>query len=195
MNILDCFAKGNRYNLISTDDDSCDDIIAAFMASCIGYGHKCIYFMDNLPLSDLEYFLRTYNLDITSLVAKRQLELRSAVEFYIEKKSFSNQTNLQKIVDESIAEGYTGIAVISDRNCFYENGFSEELIYTFEKEMLEFYKRNPAIALTCCNIDKFGVDAVFALTHLNPNFIYKRDNEIYIHDMEKNIFSMRKLWV
>jgi hypothetical protein len=65
MDIINCFTKGNRYNLISTDDDSCDDITAAFIASGVRSNYKCIYYVDNLSFTGVEFFLKKYNFEIT----------------------------------------------------------------------------------------------------------------------------------
>lgn len=192
MKAYNYFREGTRYNLIETDDDSSIDIIASFVVWAVKNNKKCIYYADRLNEEQLDYYLKENNLDLVALIGSGKLTIDSASEFYIEKRTYVRYNNIVKIVNNALSEGYSGVAVIADRGCFFESGFNEEILYSYEKTLNDMLNKFPISALSCYNIDRFGVDALFALTHLNPNFIYKMDNEVFVHLNDENIFSPKE---
>lgn len=186
------FREGTRYNLIETNDDSSIDIIAEFVSWAVKNNKKCIYYVGDFNEEQLDYYIKRKNLDLISLIGSGKLVIDSASEFYVEKRTYIRYNNIVKIVNSAIDEGYSGVAIIADRGCFFESGFNEEILYDYEKSLKEIFVNFPISALSCYNIDRFGVDALFALTHLNPNFIYKMDNEIFVHNEEERFFSPKE---
>lgn len=178
------FKDGIRYNLMNTDEDMGLDIIAAFFAWAIKENKKCIYYVDKNRLDELEFFLLQYNLNFKELIESNQIILHSALEYYVEKRAFIRYSTLQNLVKDSLKEGYSGIAIVADRDCFFESGFDEEILYEYEKYLKTFLNEHPIAAISCYNIDRFGIDAFFAFNHLNPNFIYRIDDNIYIHNSQ-----------
>ncbi|WDC85554.1 MEDS domain-containing protein [Caloramator sp. mosi_1] len=97
--------------------------------------------------------------------------------------------NIKDMAKDAVVDGYDGIAIISDREAFCHSDYDEEFLYNYEKELSDIFESYPVSAISCYNIDKFGVDALFAITHLNPNFIYKNNDEVYVHLSDEETFT------
>jgi signal transduction histidine kinase/CheY-like chemotaxis protein len=187
------FKEGLRYSLITSDEDNSIDIIASFIAWGVRNRKKCFYYVDMNNFAELEFFIKNnHGLELSELIGSGKLVIGSALEFYRENSLSVRLTNIKKIINNVLDEGYTGVALVVDRERVFESKFTEELIYKYEKVLNQLFKEFPIAALNCYNIDKFGVDAIFALSHLNPNFIYKRDGDVYVHNEIKPFLSPKE---
>lgn len=189
MNIMDYFKDGLRYNLIFSDEDNCIDVIASFIIWSLKNNKKCIYYTDRYYLNELEFFLKKHEIDLSKIISDRSLIIDSAKDFFVNKRTYVRYGNIIKKAEESINEGYSGLAIIADRDCFLDSGFREETLYEYEKVIGKILSKYPISAISTYNIDRFGVDTLFAMTHLNSNFIYKRDNQIFIHNKDNKTLS------
>ncbi|MCX7695661.1 MAG: ATP-binding protein [Caloramator sp.] len=183
------FQRGVRYTLINTDDDYAYDVIAAFISWGIRNNRKCYYFVDRDVLANLDFYLRQVNLDMIELIASNKLIVQSSQLFFVNNSINSAYQNIKDMAKDAVMDGYEGIAIISDREAFCHSDYDEEFLYNYEKELNDIFEKYPVSAISCYNIDKFGVDALFAITHLNPNFIYKNNDEVYVHIKDENFFT------
>ncbi|GEM_PF-1601301 len=193
MNMLENFKDGLRYNLILSDEENSVDIIASYIAWGIKNNKRVFYFTDKDYFEQIDYFLNQYEVDLIKIVAWDKLHIESAEDFFVKKRAYVRYVNLIKLIEETISQGYSGAAIIADRDCFIDSGFTEETLYEYEKAVDKIFSQFPVSGISCYNIDRFGVDAFFALTHLNPNFIYKRDNQIYVHNDKEVIFDKNEM--
>ncbi|KRQ87658.1 Sporulation kinase A [Caloramator mitchellensis] len=180
---------GVRYHLISSDDDNVTDIIALYFDWALRNNKKCILYKHAQNLKELEFFLEQYGYCFDALVKSGKLLIDSAYNYFVENKVYLNTEILIKTINNAIEEGFNGVAVVADRECFFESEYGEEILYQYEKKLDDIFSNNPISALSIYNLDKFGVDGFFAITHLNPNFIYKVINEIFIHNKDIVSFS------
>lgn len=178
MNLMKRLEVGIRYNLISTNKDNSIDVIASFIAWSVQNNMRCIYYVDNDSYEELEFWLKIHCMNLNTLIKKGSLVIRSAYEYFIENKLLDNYKLVVGYVEDAQADGYKGLAIVADRECFINYGFSEKMFHKYEEQMINFFENYPVAVMTCYNIDLFGVEAIFALTSLNSSFIYKRDNEI-----------------
>lgn len=183
------FQRGVRYTLINTDDDYAYDVIAAFISWGIRNNRKCYYFVDRDVLTNLDFYLRQVNLDMIELIASNKLIVQSSQLFFVNNSINSAYQNIKDMAKDAVMDGYEGIAIISDREAFCHSDYDEEFLYNYEKELNDIFEKYPVSAVSCYNIDKFGVDALFAITHLNPNFIYKNNDEVYVHINDEGLFT------
>ncbi|SHF25385.1 ATP-binding protein [Caloramator proteoclasticus] len=183
------FQKGVRYTLISTDDDYAYDVIAEFISWGIRNNRKCYYFVDRDVLTSLDFYLRQANMDMIELIASNKLIVQSSQLFFANNNINSAYQNIKDMAKDAVMDGYDGIAIISDREAFCHSDYDEEFLYNYEKELNDIFEKYPVSAISCYNIDKFGVDALFAITHLNPNFIYKNNDEVYVHINDEGFFT------
>lgn len=189
MNLDKYFKDGVRYHLISSDDDNVVDIIALYFDWALRNNKKCIFYRHNQNINELEFFLEQCGHNFNSLVESRRLVIDSAYDYFVDKKVYINTDLLVNTIKSALDEGFSGIAIVADRECFFESEYAEDLLYSYEKKLDDIFKTYPISALSIYNIDKFGVDGFFAITHLNPNFIYKVINEIFVHNKEIVSFS------
>ncbi|GFR34874.1 MEDS domain-containing protein [Thermobrachium celere] len=183
------FQRGVRYTLINTDDDYGYDIIAAYISWGLKNNRKCYYFVDRDVLVNLDFYLKQVNLDLIELMANNKLTIQSSKMFFSNNSINSTFDNIVRLTNEALEDGYDGIAVISDRESFCHSDYDEQFLYNYEKQLDEIFDKYPVSAISCYNIDKFGVDAIFAITHLNPNFIYKNNDEVYVHLAGDELFT------
>ncbi|CDF58792.1 ATP-binding protein [Thermobrachium celere] len=183
------FQRGVRYTLINTDDDYGYDIIAAYISWGLKNNRKCYYFVDRDVLVNLDFYLKQVNLDLIELMANNKLTIQSSKMFFSNNSINSAFDNIVRLTNEALEDGYDGIAVISDRESFCHSDYDEQFLYNYEKQLDEIFDKYPVSAISCYNIDKFGVDALFAITHLNPNFIYKNNDEVYVHLAGDELFT------
>lgn len=189
MDLMKHLRIGAKYNLMSSMDDSASDVIASFFAWGVQYNMKCLYYVDNKSHDMLEFWLKMKNISMKELIEKGSLIINSAHEYFIEKNILEDNLFIAKLVEDALLGDYKGLAIVADRECFFNSKFSEEFLYNYENNIMNFLGNYPVSVINCYDIDKFGVDAFFALTQLNPNFIYKRDTEVYIHDENNREFS------
>jgi signal transduction histidine kinase len=190
---MENFSDGIRYNLICSDDDSSIDVIAAYIAWLIDNNRKCYYYVDRDYRNELKSCLDSYCLDLDEIILSGKLVIDSALDFFINKRAYMEYSNFINLVELGLREGYAGVGIIADRDCFFESDFKEETLYEYEKSILNLLSSYPVSGLTCYNIDKFGIDTFFALNNLNPNFIYKRDYEIFVHNKNKSRYSAEEI--
>ncbi|WP_027308775.1 ATP-binding protein [Caloramator sp. ALD01] len=183
------FQRGVRYTLINTDDDYAYDVIAEFISWGIRNNRKCYYFVDRDVLTSLDFYLRQANMDMIELIASNKLIVQSSQLFFANNNINSAYQNIKDMAKDAVMDGYDGIAIISDREAFCHSDYDEEFLYNYEKELNDIFEKYPVSAISCYNIDKFGVDALFAITHLNPNFIYKNNDEVYVHINDEGFFT------
>ncbi|EYE89599.1 hypothetical protein Q428_01980 [Fervidicella metallireducens AeB] len=188
MEVRKFFRDGLRYSMICTSSDNGYDIIAEYIFWAMENRKKCYYFIDHDCQMELDFYLKKYGLDIKSIIENKSFVFESAFDFFIAKRTYIRHENVINLVNEALEEGYSGVAVISDRDCFFCQGLVESL-YEYEKALNSIFSNSPISALCCYNIDKFGVDSIFALKHVNPNFVYKSDNEVFIHNDKEVVFS------
>lgn len=182
MDITNYFKDGLRYNLIFSDEDNSIDVIAEFIKWAINNNKKCIYYTDRICFDELEFFLKKSQVDLPNIIMNNKLIIDSAKDFFVNKRTYVRYVNIIKKIEESISEGYSGLAIVADRDCFLDSGFAKETLYEYEKVIGKIFLKYPIAAISTYNIDKFGVDTFFAIAHLNSNFIYKRDNQVFIHN-------------
>lgn len=189
MDVRSYFKEGLRYNLISTEEDNQLGVLSSFIAWSVEKGRRCIYFTDSQLNEDLDFNLKKYGLNLVELIGCGKLLLESAKEFFVERKALIEPRNLVEIINNALEDGYSGLSIISDRDVFFENGFTEDVLYNYEKELNSIVKSYSLSALSCYNIDRFGVDTLLALTSLNPCFIYKIGGEIKVYSSDKAFYS------
>lgn len=189
MDYVNCFQDRIRYNLIYTDEDNALDVISSFLLWGIYNGKKCYYFHDHKDIEYIEYYFSKSNLDLAELIKEGKIEISSAKDFYINKSMYKDPSNILDLINKALDEGYLGVAVAADRECFLSGTISEDVLYEYEKNINKILINYPISTLSCYNIDKFGVDAIFALSNINPNFMYKNNNELYVHDKNNALFS------
>lgn len=183
------FKNGIRYNLINTDDDYAYDIIASFISWGIENNKKCYYVVDRDVANSLDFYLRQLNIDLLNLIAENELVILSSKDFFIHENIDCTYDSIAYLTKMALEDGYDGIAIISDRESYCHSDYDEEILYNYEKQLSCIFEKYPVSAISCYNIDKFGVDALFAITHLNPNFIYKNNDEVYVHLEGDNLFT------
>lgn len=192
MNFDNYFNRGIRYNLINTDDDYAYDVIAAFISWGIKNNKKCYYFVDRDVVGSLEFYLRKFKIDLLDLVAGNNLVIQSSKDFFINDNIDYTYDNIISLVKHAVEDGYNGIAIISDREMYCRTDYDEQLVYNYEKQLDSIFEKYPVSVISCYNIDKFGVDALFAITHLNPNFIYKNNDEVFVHIEGEPVFTQQE---
>lgn len=189
MNITNYFKDGLRYNLIFNDEDNSIDVIAEFIKWAINNNKKCIYYTDRICFDELDFFLKKNQVELSDIIMKNKLTIDSAKDFFVNNRTYIRYVNIIKKAEESISEGYSGLAVIADRDCFLDSEFSKETLYEYEKAIGKILSKYQIAAISTYNIDKFGVDTFLEIAHLNSNFIYKRDNQIFVYNNKENILS------
>jgi len=189
MELYKYFKDGVRYNLISSDDDNAMDIIALYFNWALKNNKKCIFYKHEQNVGELEFFLGQCGYNVKELIESKRLVIDSAYDYFVGKKVYVNTQILVDTIQNALKEGFSGVAIVADRSCFFESEYIEDILYQYEKKLDSIFKTYPASALSIYDIDKFGVDGFFAIMHLNPNFIYKVINEVFVHNKDIVNFS------
>lgn len=192
MNIQEHFKDKLRYNLIFEEDNNTMDIIASFISWSVKRNKKCYYFTDKNCTEELGFYLKQENYDIADLVANERLIISSAVDFYVMERTFVKYNKIVQLINDAIKQGFSGVSIISERDCFLESSFSEEILFQYEKVFNKIIEKFPIAAITSYNIDRFGLDTIFEIANLNPNFIYRREDKIFLYNKGRSILSKKE---
>lgn len=175
------FALGSRYHLITHYEWDALDVISRYFWVGINNNEKCLYFTDMVDLERLFYEFDSLGINIASHIAGGQFQIKSSSKFYIEKGTYNKVDNFLILINEALEEGYEGLRIIGDRDCFVDKSINETAFVKFEEDIEKMFINYPIATMSCYNIDKFGVNNMFELIGRNPNFIFKCDDTVYIH--------------
>lgn len=181
MSVLKHLKAKTRYNLISTFDDDAYDVIASIIAWGIKQNLQCLYYVDKKCMNELEFWLKIHCINVFDLIKTNNLIIKSAYELFVDKNLDETFDELVITTDASIKNGFHGTLVVMDRDCLVNIGFSEAEVYRYELKLQEYMATNPLTAVSCYNIDKFGISALMELTSLTSEFIYKRESETFFY--------------
>jgi nitrogen-specific signal transduction histidine kinase/CheY-like chemotaxis protein len=186
MDVLNYFKEGARYNLISDDENSGVDIIAAFIYWSVKNNRQCVYYSDNQTQEDLRDKLFYYGLDMEELIGKGSIVFGLWTDFFSEKRVYIRYFNIVQMIKDAQEKGFIGLSLMVNRYTFYEHGFTEEELYEYERALNKLFSQYSVSGINIYNIDKIGTDAFFETTRLNPNFIYQMDDQIFDYNNNQN---------
>jgi len=167
------------------------DYFAAFLAVGIERNEKCVYWVEDTALKDITENLKHFNVDVSACIARRQLIISPAKEFYLENGTFLVEMVMKKwlgLLADAKNEGFTGIRLIGETGWIYDEKLFMEFI-KYESEFNEKYSGAEFTAICQYKVDKCTDEMIRWILQAHRYVLYDNGREVSLLTCPELLYS------
>lgn len=169
---------GDHYCGIYRTDDEHRTLIVDFIRHGVERNERMLYIVNIQTAAQLRALLAAADVDVDSLVEKRQLVIVTAKEAYLEGGQFEPEkmlTLLREETDAALAAGYAALRVTGEMTWALAGEPGSERLVEYESRLNEFFPDSKCYAVCQYDHRRFDAEMLLDILHTHPNVLFGKD--------------------
>lgn len=176
--------------LIYDNNDEQLSVVAPFIKMGIERGERCIYIVDDNPLTTLVSALWREKVDVDNFLRSKALIILSKRASYLKHGYFDPDWMIDSIkdaADSAKKDGYTGLRIAGEMTWALGQDPGVDRLIEYEGKLRVFFLENDVTAICQYNSNRFDNELINHVIHVHPVVIYKDlfSHEFSLHRADK----------
>lgn len=169
---------GDHYCGIYRTDEDHRVLVVDFIRQGVERGEKMLYIVNIQTAAQLGAMLAAADIDVDTLLEKRQLVILTAKEAYLKGGQFDPDkmlTLLREETDQALAEGYAALRVTGEMTWALAGDPGSERLVEYESKLNRFFPDSKCYAVCQYDRRRFDAEMLLDILHTHPHVLFGQE--------------------